>query len=47
MEEQVSEEDGGNDAGKVCQQTAREGIAGILDVHATEIHGDDIERGIG
>jgi len=43
MKENVPEYDGRNDPDKIGNQSAGKGIAGVLDINGTEIHGQDIE----
>ena len=45
-EEQVTDDDGGDDAGEIGNQSARHGIPRFGDTYAAEIHSKDIERSI-
>ena len=45
--EEVGDEDGGNDASEVGQQTAADGVARVADADGTEVNGEDIEGGVG
>ena len=47
MKEQVTDEDGGKDAGKVGCESARYGMAGLAYADASEIYGKNIEGGVG
>lgn len=46
-EEQVTNEYRSDDTCRIGNQTARYGMAGLGDTYTTEIHGQDVECGIG
>lgn len=46
-EEEVGDGDGSQDACQVGHQSARHGMACVLDAHRTEVDGEDIERRVG
>ena len=45
-EEQVTDDDGGDDAGEIGNQSARHGIPCFGDAYAAEIYRKDIERSV-
>ncbi len=45
-EEERCDGEGGNDAGKIGNETASNGVTCILDVDGSEINGEDIERSV-
>ena len=45
--EEVADEDGRDDAGKVGQEAAGDGMAGLADAYAAEVYGKDVEGGVG
>ena len=45
--EQVADEDGRDDAGKVGKEAAGDGMAGLADAYTAEVYGKDVEGGVG
>ena len=47
MEEEVADEDGGDDACKVCKESTDNSMSGLANTYATEIDCEDVESGVG